>query len=99
MFHGGTNFGFSSGAHPPYLVQPTSYDYDAPMSEAGDTTQKYLAIRNEISKFYSIPQVPIPANSTKLALGKLKLDQFAPLFKLLLFECESSFKQSEKPLS
>ncbi len=28
MFHGGTNFGLSAGAHPDitgYLVQPTSY--------------------------------------------------------------------------
>ena len=32
MFHGGTNFGFSNGADPPYLAQPTSYDYDAPVS-------------------------------------------------------------------
>lgn len=99
MFHGGTNFGFSSGAHPPYLVQPTSYDYDAPMSEAGDITQKYLAIRNEISKFYSIPQVPIPANSTKLALGKLKLDHFSPLFQVLALECEANYIQSDIPQS
>jgi beta-galactosidase len=49
MFFGGTNFGFSNGADPPYLVQPTSYDYDAPISEAGDITNKYLAIRKAIS--------------------------------------------------
>ena len=28
----------------------TSYDYDAPLSEAGDITPKYLAIRDTISK-------------------------------------------------
>lgn len=50
MFHGGTNFGFSNGADPVYETQPTSYDYDAPITEAGDTTEKYLAIRNSISK-------------------------------------------------
>jgi hypothetical protein len=49
MFHGGTNFGFSNGADPLYEAQPTSYDYDAPITEAGDTTNKYLAIRNSIS--------------------------------------------------
>jgi beta-galactosidase len=41
MFHGGTNFGFLNGADPTdfttnsinYLPQPTSYDFDAPISE------------------------------------------------------------------
>ncbi len=49
MFHGGTNYGFSNGAVPPYLPQPTSYDYDAPVTEAGDISDKYLAIRKSIS--------------------------------------------------
>jgi hypothetical protein len=44
-----TNFS-DLGADPPYLPQPTSYDYDAPITESGDTTDKYLAIRNAISK-------------------------------------------------
>lgn len=39
MFHGGTNFGFTAGANDggPGKYQPdlTSYDYDAPMDEAG----------------------------------------------------------------
>lgn len=38
------------GADPPYMVQPTSYDFDAPINEAGDLTTKYLAIRDSISK-------------------------------------------------
>lgn len=29
---------------------PTSYDYDAPVSEAGDPTDKYQAIRDVVSK-------------------------------------------------
>lgn len=29
---------------------PTSYDYDAPLTEAGDITDKYIAIRQVISK-------------------------------------------------
>ena len=52
MFIGGTNFGFSNGADPSFSVQPTSYDYDAPLTEAGDTTQKYLALRDSISKVF-----------------------------------------------
>lgn len=39
MFHGGSNFGFTAGANNqgPGKYQPdlTSYDYDAPMDEAG----------------------------------------------------------------
>lgn len=34
----------------PYAPQPTSYDYDAPLSEAGDLTEKYFAVRDVIRK-------------------------------------------------
>lgn len=100
MFHGGTNYGLSAGAHPPYLVQPTSYDYDAPLNEAGDVTQKYLAIREQISKYFPVPQVPIPANTTKLALGKIKLEINVPLAPFIVLGCNSDAHiESDKPLS
>ncbi len=40
----------------------TSYDYDAPISEAGWVTPKYDSIRNVIGKYvdYVIPEVPAP---------------------------------------
>lgn len=38
------------GANTPYQPQPTSYDYDAPLSEAGDLTKKYFAVRDVIGK-------------------------------------------------
>lgn len=40
------------GALPSKTYTPciTSYDYDAPLSEAGDPTEKYFAIRQVISK-------------------------------------------------
>lgn len=52
MFHGGTSFGFGSGANfgNTYEPCPTSYDYDAPLNEAGDPTPKYYAIREIIGK-------------------------------------------------
>eukprot|EP00069_Balaena_mysticetus_P020994 bmy_13378T0 len=52
MFHGGTNFGYWNGADEKgrFLPITTSYDYDAPISEAGDPTPKLFAIRNVISK-------------------------------------------------
>lgn len=41
-----------SGANGPrdYSPQLTSYDYDAPITEAGDLTDKYFEIRNVIGK-------------------------------------------------
>lgn len=44
--------GLSSGANtgPEYQPQLTSYDYDAPITEAGDLTQKYFDIKQVISK-------------------------------------------------
>ena len=43
---------FFSGANtdPEYRPQLTSYDYDAPLTEAGDPTPKYFAIREVIGK-------------------------------------------------
>lgn len=51
MFHGGTNFGFTAGANFYEELKPdvTSYDYDAPLSEAGDPTPKFLAFREVIA--------------------------------------------------
>ncbi|VDP69881.1 unnamed protein product [Echinostoma caproni] len=47
MFHGGTNFGYSAGTLRE-VPSITSYDYDAPISEAGDLTWKYQLIREAI---------------------------------------------------
>lgn len=51
MFHGGTNFGFwNGGARPESSI--TSYDYDAPISEAGDITRKYMIIRDLLFRVF-----------------------------------------------
>jgi len=65
MFHGGTNFGFMNGANvlpvfPDYIPDVTSYDYDAPLSEAGDYTDKYEAICEMIPPVLSV-QTRLPA--------------------------------------
>ena len=78
MFEGGTNFGFYSGANwvkpqaDPYRPQVTSYDYDAPLSEAGDITLKYHKLRETIIKLQingpqEIPDVP--QDTPKAAYG------------------------------
>jgi beta-galactosidase len=53
MFHGGTNFGFTNGANDKGTYQPitTSYDYDAPLNEAGNPTPKYWAFRDVLARY------------------------------------------------
>jgi len=57
MFHGGTNFGFTNGANDKGVYKPivTSYDYDAPLDEAGNPTEKYWAFRDVLSKYTTMP--------------------------------------------
>ena len=84
MFHGGTNFSFWNGAnHTGDQYQPmiTSYDYCSPLSEAGDMTDTYFAIRDLIEEKTGVkaPDIPV-ANTKKAAYGELILTQYASLF-------------------
>ncbi|XP_013882681.1 beta-galactosidase-1-like protein 2 [Austrofundulus limnaeus] len=64
MFHGGSSFGFMSGAlaDPSYRSLVPSYDYDAPLSEAGEYTPKYHLLRDLLSRYNtrgdSFPDMP-----------------------------------------
>jgi len=82
MFHGGTNFAFWNGANfdEKYTPTVTSYDYDAPLSEAGDMTDKYYAIKEAIEDFTGVKQNLDVRNSEKAAYGKLPLNEYASLF-------------------
>jgi beta-galactosidase len=65
MFHGGTNFGLTSGANDKGRYAPitTSYDYDAPLDEAGHPTAKFWAFREVISRYADVPdEIPAPAS-------------------------------------
>ncbi|XP_008409997.1 beta-galactosidase [Poecilia reticulata] len=75
MFIGGSNFGYWNGANSPYAAQPTSYDYDAPLSEAGDLTEKYFAIRDVIRMYSKVPEGPIPPTTPKYAYGSVKMQK------------------------
>ncbi|HEX8601574.1 MAG TPA: beta-galactosidase family protein [Pseudoduganella sp.] len=71
MFHGGTNFGFMNGANTDLVTrayQPTvnSYDYDAPLSEAGEPTAKFHAFRKVIEQYVDLPPLALPPPSPKL---------------------------------
>ena len=80
MAHGGTSFGFEAGANnPPFRANPTSYDYDAPISEAGDLTPKYFAIREVIKKYLPVPDIPVNATSEKGHYGPVQLEPVSSL--------------------
>jgi hypothetical protein len=60
MMHGGTSFGFESGTNTnPFSAEPTSYDYDSPISESGDLTYKYFAFKQVIAKYLPIPPIQV----------------------------------------
>ncbi len=85
MFIGGTNFGFTSGAnhYEKFLPDVTSYDYDACLSECGDITPKYMAVREVIKKHIDRELPEIPADREKKAYGKVELTDKAGFFTSL----------------
>ncbi|KAJ3664570.1 hypothetical protein Zmor_000126 [Zophobas morio] len=60
MFHGGTNWGFLNGAtigpgdNSGLAPTTSSYDYNAPLTEAGDYTSKYDMIKGLIEQYNPI---------------------------------------------
>ena len=82
MFIGGTNFGFTSGANHYETFAPdvTSYDYDALLTESGDVTPKYYAVREVIQKHLGKELPPVPADRPKKAFGKVSAQSCADLF-------------------
>ncbi len=99
MFHGGTSFGFTNGANDKHTYRPTvtSYDYDAPLDESGDPTEKYEAFREVIAKYAPVPTDPTPGRGTKLAAPGIALTECAPLFDNLPFL--GTPVASERPLT
>jgi beta-galactosidase len=87
MFHGGTNFGFMNGANyqDGYAPTVTSYDYFAPLNEAGDRTEFYYHIRDIIGKYFGKEALPelTAKDSEKRAYGKVKLTNQALLLENL----------------
>ena len=86
MFHGGTTRGFMNGANmsrrDPYSPQTSSYDYDAPLDEAGNPSPKFYKFREVIEKHLPVGKhLPtIPAKHQTIAIANIKLTQQAPLF-------------------
>ncbi|GIP27549.1 beta-galactosidase [Paenibacillus sp. J23TS9] len=85
MFHGGTNFGFYNGANHIQRYEPTvtSYDYDTLLSESGDPTPKFYAVREILSRYTELPELVLPEPIRKKAYGKVNMTEQAGLFSNL----------------
>lgn len=89
MFHGGTTRGFMNGANyndrSPYEPQISSYDYDAPLDEAGDATDKFMQFRSVIKKYLpagqTLPEVPQPKPA--ITIPAIHFTEASSLFNIL----------------
>ncbi|MEB0249748.1 beta-galactosidase, partial [Mucilaginibacter sp. 5B2] len=101
MFHGGTTRDFMNGANmsrtEAYAPQTSSYDYDAPLDEAGNPTPKYYKLRAVIAKHLpagqTLPDVPERKHRT-FGLEVIKFSGVANLFSNL-----GKSVEAEKPMS
>ena len=105
MFHGGTTRGFMNGANIRTNFEPqiSSYDYDAPLDEAGNATDKFLQFRNVIKNHLPpntiLPQ--LPAKKKSMAINNISFDQLNTIFNILpkptLHKTPLSFEDLHQP--
>jgi beta-galactosidase len=101
MYFGGTNFGFNAGAggdSSSYDISPTSYDYDAPLSESADMTYKWQAVRDVIKKYRPSFTTYDVKNSSRKSYGKVTFTEGVSLFSVLDVLADTSQK-TDKPLT
>ena len=96
MFHGGTTRGFMNGANfndkNPYEPQISSYDYDAPLDEAGNATDKFMKFREVIQRNLPAGKTlpPVPASKPSLATSPVTFSSSTSIFDLLANPVSSS---------
>jgi len=86
MFHGGTTRGYMNGSNynekSPFEPQISSYDYDAPLDEAGNATEKFRQFRKVIEKYLpagtKLPE--IPAKRSTMVIPAMELTQVTSIF-------------------
>lgn len=96
MFHGGTNFGFMAGAamSSGYKPSVTSYDYDAPVTEDGQATEKFWKVKELLEQKLetmgmlpsTLPFVTMPSNRalTPLAVTMQEMMSWFDLIDLVV---------------
>lgn len=85
MFHGGTNFGFTSGANysnKVYMPLITSYEVDTILDESGKTTSKYDAIQKVVEEFHPGTTCK-PINEPAIVPASTELDGYVSLLDSL----------------
>jgi len=98
MLHGGSNFGFTSGANwssGRYSADTTSYDYDAPIDETGRITDKFYVFRETIRHYLpEDAQLPEPPPQIR----RIDVPEFT-LSRNAGFEqaCRGSYTSAEPP--
>lgn len=91
MLHGGTSFGMWAGANHSieedgrYQSQTSSYDYDAPISEAGWDTPKYLELRATIEKYLPAGEnlPPVPGRPETMEIKEFEMTEYASVINNL----------------
>ncbi len=85
MTHGGTSWGHWAGANSPgFAPDVTSYDYDAPISESGQTTDKYWKLRKAMAKYADGGKLAkVPATIKSMNVPAFEFTEVAPLFSNL----------------
>lgn len=98
MAHGGTSFGQWGGANaPPFGAMVASYDYNAPINEAGQPTDKFYAVRDLLKNYLNpgetIPEPP--ANYPVISIPQITFNESASLFANLP---KANLSESIKPM-
>jgi len=89
MFHGGTTRGFMNGANyndrNPYEPQISSYDYDAPLDEAGNATAKFFKFREVIKKYLPATEMlpDVPAKRKTISIPSVQFTKSCSVFDVL----------------
>lgn len=87
MFHGGTSFGWMNGADShtgtDYHPDTTSYDYDAPLDEAGNPRYKYGLLAAVIADVTGKPAAPAPASRAAVTFPLSPVRRSASLWRNL----------------
>ena len=98
VFFGGTNWGYNTGCNE-YLPLQTTYDYNAPIDEAGRITPKFRTLRDLLAKRTDRTLPEPPADPPVAALPAIKFTERQPLLETLAAKKAEEIKLSPKPVS
>ncbi len=87
MTHGGTSFGHWAGANSPgFAPDVTSYDYDAPINEYGQATDKFWELRTMLQGFTDQKLPAPPAAKPIISIPEFKVEEFSPIYNGLNYD-------------